>query len=113
MSNEALALLQQETPKELGNVCTVITGSVRQLCAAAADACRDLGYEPVYLTDRLDCEARDAGRFLGDILLSHTGSQKSLAFIAGGETVVHVKGRGMGGLRTPPAAMWMARPWQR
>ena len=97
MSNEALALLQQETPKELGNVCTVITGSVRQLCAAAADACRDLGYEPVYLTDRLDCEARDAGRFLGDILLSHTGSQKSLAFIAGGETVVHVKGRGMGG----------------
>ena len=45
----------------------------------------------------MDCEARDAGRFLGDILLSRADSQKSLAFIAGGETVVHVKGKGRGG----------------
>ncbi len=97
LSDKALALLRKETPKKLGNVRTVITGSVRQLCAAAADACRALGYETIYLTDRLDCEARDAGRFLGDILLSHADSQKSLAFIAGGETVVHVKGKGRGG----------------
>ena len=97
LSPEALALLQKETPKELHNVETHINGSVRELCAAAAQAAEHLGYEPVYLTDRLSCEAREAGRFLADILKSHAGDGKSLAFIAGGETVVHLTGKGLGG----------------
>ena len=97
LSPEALALLQKETPKELHNVETHINGSVRELCAAAASAAEKLGYEPVYLTDRLSCEAREAGRFLADILKSHAGDGRSLAFIAGGETVVHLTGKGLGG----------------
>ena len=64
LSPAARALLARETPKALSNVETQITGSVRQLCAAAADACRALGYQPLLLTDHLDCEAREAGRFL-------------------------------------------------
>ena len=88
---------QKETPKELHNVETQINGSVRELCAAAASAAEKLGYEPVYLTDRLSCEAREAGRFLANILKSHAGDGKSLAFIAGGETVVHLTGEGLGG----------------
>ena len=79
------------------NVTTQITGSVRQLCAAAADACRALGYEPVLLTDRLCCEAREAGSFLGAIARTHAGQGRRLAFIAGGETVVHLTGHGLGG----------------
>ena len=47
LSEQAKALLAQETPKMLDNVTTRITGSVRELCTAAADACRKLGYEPV------------------------------------------------------------------
>ena len=43
LSEQAKALLAQETPKALDNVTTKITGSVRQLCAAAAEACRALG----------------------------------------------------------------------
>ena len=97
LTPEALALLQKETPKELHNVETHINGSVRELCAAAANAAEELGYEPVYLTDRLSCEAREAGRFLANILKSHAGDGKSLAFIAGGETVVHLTGKGLGG----------------
>lgn len=97
LTPEALALLQKETPKELHNVETQINGSVRELCAAAASAAEKLGYEPVYLTDRLSCEAREAGRFLANILKSHAGDGKSLAFIAGGETVVHLTGDGLGG----------------
>ena len=58
LSPAARALLARETPKALSNVETQITGSVRQLCAAAADACRALGYQPLLLTDHLDCEAR-------------------------------------------------------
>ena len=97
LSERARALLAQETPKQLDNVTTHITGSVRELCAAAAKACRALGYEPVLLTDCLDCEARQAGFFLGDILRTHAGQGRKIAFIAGGETVVHLTGDGLGG----------------
>ena len=97
LSEQAKELLQQETPKALDNVTTRITGSVRELCTAAANACRELGYEPILLTDQLCCEAREAGSFLGSIVRTHAGHRKKLAFIAGGETVVHLTGRGLGG----------------
>jgi len=96
LSSEAAALLGRETPKALDNVETQITGSVRELCAAAAKECEALGYTPVYLTDCLTCEAREAGSVLGSILKSHAG-QGPKAFIAGGETVVHLTGKGLGG----------------
>ena len=97
LSDAALALLRRETPKELPGVETHVSGSVRELCAAAGRAARELGYEPVFLTDRLSCEAREAGRFLSAILKSHAGSGRALAFIAGGETVVRLTGNGLGG----------------
>lgn len=97
LSDEVMGLLDRETPKTLDNVESQITGSVRELCSAAASACRELGYEPVVLTDRLCCEARQAGSFLASIALSHAGSGKKLAFLAGGETVVHLTGKGKGG----------------
>ena len=97
LSAQAAALLERETPKALDNVETVITGSVRELCAAAAEACRTFGYEPLVLTDRLCCEAREAGSFLASIARSHQDAERSLAFLAGGETVVHLTGDGLGG----------------
>lgn len=97
LSGQAKALLMQETPKVLDNVTTQITGSVRQLCAAAANACEEMGYEPVLLTDQLCCEAREAGSFLASIVRTNVGQGKKLAYIAGGETVVHLTGKGMGG----------------
>ena len=97
LSEQAKALLAQETPKVLDNVTTQITGSVRELCTAAAAACRERGYEPILLTDRLCCEAQEAGSFLGSIVRTHAGRGKKLAYIAGGETVVHLTGNGLGG----------------
>ena len=97
LSAQARSLLERETPKALDNVTTRITGSVRELCAAAAGACAALGYEPVYLTDQLSCQAREAGAFLAGILRTHAADGKPLAYIAGGETVVHLTGRGLGG----------------
>ena len=94
LSEQAKALLAQETPKALDNVTTQITGSVRELGAAAAKACRELGYAPILLTDRLCCEAREAGSFLGSIARTHAEQGKKLAYIAGGETVVHLTGKG-------------------
>ena len=97
LSAQAQDLLRQETPKTLDNVTTQITGSVRQLCTAAAHACRALGYEPILLTDQLCCEAREAGGFLGSIVRTQAGQGKKRAYIAGGETVVHLTGTGLGG----------------
>ena len=97
LSDTAKALLTKETPKALSNVTTVINGSVKELCSAAASAARALGYEPVLLTDQLCCQAREAGSFLGTILKTHAGCGKRLAFIAGGETVVKLIGKGLGG----------------
>ena len=96
-SPDAEKLLNEETPKELHNVETHINGSVRELCAAAAAAAQKLGYDPIILTDQLCCEAREAGSFLASILKSHFQSDRSLAFIAGGETIVHLTGHGLGG----------------
>ena len=49
------------------------------------------------LSDRLCCEAREAGSFLASIAQYHQNTERSLAFIAGGETVVHLTGKGLGG----------------
>ncbi len=97
LSDEVWELLRQETPKALSNVTTQINGSVRELCAAAEKVCRELGYEPVLLTDQLTCQAKEAGSFLASILKTHAGTGKNLAFIAGGETVVQLTGKGKGG----------------
>ena len=97
MSDDVRLLLKDETPKSLDNIETHITGSVRELCRAAQSACVSLGYETVILTDELCCEAREAGSFLASILKTHRDTDRNLAFIAGGETVVHLKGTGKGG----------------
>ncbi len=97
MSDAAQALLAIETPKVLNNVRSQINGSVRELCAAAERTCSALGYTPVLLTDQLCCQAKEAGSFLASILRTHAQDRKSLAFIAGGETVVKLVGKGLGG----------------
>lgn len=75
VSPEAAAALQQETPKALDNVETIITGSVTELAAAG----------------------KAAAEALGAIAREYAGKGKKLAFMAGGETVVHLHGRGKGG----------------
>lgn len=97
LSPEARRLLEVETPKKLDHVTSCVTGSVRQLCASAKETCEKLGYEPIILTDCLSCEAREAGAFLGAIARTYGDSSRSMAFIAGGETVVHLTGKGKGG----------------
>jgi len=97
LTDRTLELLRRETPKALDNVETQITGSVRELCAAAANACAQLGYRPFILTDRLCCEAREAGSFLASVARSHAMDGRQTAFLAGGETVVRLRGKGAGG----------------
>lgn len=97
LSEQAMALLRQPLPSSLPHVENHMCGSVSQLCATAAQVCRRLGYRPELVSDRLDCEAKDAGAMLAGLLRQHTGCREPLAFIAGGETVVKLTGRGKGG----------------
>ena len=97
LSSEAEACLRMETPKDLGNVETVITGSVSLLCKAAAEACCTLGYEANILQENVTCEAKDAGAYLASVAGMYAGQGKRLAFVIGGETVVKVTGTGKGG----------------
>ena len=109
LSPTILSLLEQPMPHTLDNVETHITGSVRELCTAAAAQCRALGYDPVILTDSLSCEAREAGSFLAAVAQYQARiCQAPCAFIAGGETVVHITGTGKGG-RNQELALSAAR----
>lgn len=96
-----MPLLEVETPKTLDHVESVITGSVSELCAAAARAAQALGYHPLILTTMLSCEACEAGETLAATAQSIRRGvlQETLpcAIILGGETVVHLKGNGKGG----------------
>ena len=108
ISAQAESCLRTETPKDLPDTETLVVGSVRELCRAAAEECRALGYTPLLLTDRLCCEAKDAGSFLAGILKTHASDGRKTAFLAGGETVVHLSGTGLGG-RNQEMALSAAR----
>lgn len=101
VSGTMAKLLEEETPKSTDNVETVITGSVSTLCRAAADIARELGYTPHILSSNLNCEAREAGRMAASLAVQIGGGADSFAppcaIILGGETVVHIKGKGKGG----------------
>lgn len=97
ISPEVTACLEAETPKQITNGHCSIIGSVHQLCSAAMERAGALGYETVFLTDDLSCEASRAGREIGNRLKRHAADGRKIAYIAGGETVVHVRGKGLGG----------------
>ncbi|MDE7041744.1 MAG: DUF4147 domain-containing protein [Oscillospiraceae bacterium] len=97
LSPAALECLDRETPKTVENVHTQVIGSVRELCRAAAAKCEALGYRPQILTDRLGGEAREAGTMLARKAKELSTGIGRTALIAGGETVVHLTGDGLGG----------------
>ena len=97
LSEAAWELLRAEPVRELANARAMVTGGVGQLCRAALEECARRGYEAELLTDCLCCEAREAGTFLGCIARAHAGQGRKRAFVAGGETVVYLRGRGRGG----------------
>ncbi len=100
VNEKVLEALKTETPKEINNCETVITGNVSELCSAASSIAKSLGYQPLLLTSTLDCEAKEAGRFMASVgreIRSGNGLATPIAVIAGGETVVHIRGKGKGG----------------
>lgn len=109
LSEAAMKCLEMETPKEVHNVETVVTGSVRTLCDSVAKTAKTLGYEPLILSTTLGCEARQAGEMMGTIANEIDRGEHSIkrpcAVIVGGETLVKLKGTGKGGRNIEMALM--------
>ena len=101
LSETMMEYLKKETPKEVTNVETIITGSVRTLCDSTANIAKELGYQPLVLSATMNCEAAEAGKMIASMAYEIGQSEYSLkkpcAIIIGGETVVHLKGKGLGG----------------
>ena len=91
------ALLARETPKTVSNATHVISGSVTELCAAAHRKANKLGYDARILDDGVTLEAREVGAWLAALANEHKDTKVPLAFIIGGETVVRLRGKGLGG----------------
>ncbi|MDR2136962.1 MAG: DUF4147 domain-containing protein [Synergistaceae bacterium] len=90
-----------ETPKKLDNVVTRIAGSVPVLCESARRELAEKGFATTLLTTTLDCEAAAAGAFFAalarDAVRTRQTRSAPVAYVAGGETVVKLKGKGKGG----------------
>lgn len=107
-----------ETPKPSdpaftsGRVQTLLVGSNRQACQAAAREAQTLGVASLLLTTFVEGEAREVGRWLAALLREVDASGNPLprpcCLIAGGETTVTVRGEGLGG-RNQEVALGAAR----
>ncbi len=84
-----------------------VVGSVRELCRAAAGHAQELGYHAHILTDCMQGEAAEEGRRIA-LLADSPDYERPFALIAGGETVVKVTGKGLGG-RNQELALSAAR----
>lgn len=80
---------------------TLIVADIAAALDAAASAARKRGLSVLVLTDTIDVEARQAGRLFAGIVADTALGRTTLAtpccVLAGGETVVTVRGDGVGG----------------
>ena len=90
-------IILSSAPGKADNCENIVIGSVRMLCRKAMKEAERLGYKAVLIDDHIDMEARDAGQFLFEKIQEYRGSGEDVALIMGGETIVHVKGKGLGG----------------
>ncbi len=104
LSEMAEKALELEATKNMMEHDILIAGNVSLLCCRAAEEASKRGYTPLILTTTLDCEAREAGKMLAAMardVQNPRGKEYSMAppyaVIFGGETIVHVTGKGKGG----------------
>jgi len=94
-----------ETPKQgdsaLTRVRNVLIGTNRAALLAAEKKARELGYHPLVLSSRITGEAREIAKFYLGLCLDtakyRQPAEKPACLIAGGETTVTLRGKGLGG----------------
>ncbi len=96
--------LLQETPKPndiaFEKVHNLVIGNNRTACMAAIDFLGSKGLNTLLLTDMLAGEAKKVGKALAKLAgegFVCADNSRSLGIVAGGETTVTVRGKGLGG----------------
>ncbi|MBE6644786.1 MAG: DUF4147 domain-containing protein [Ruminococcaceae bacterium] len=97
VSDECRDSIMRETPKSTSNGVHYIGGSVSELCSSAKRICEELGYKAELITDSETGIACEVGKRLSALASEKCNTDTDLAFIIGGETVVKLKGGGLGG----------------
>jgi len=99
-----LAAAENETPKpgdtRLGGACAVVIASAQHALAAAKQAARQAGVEPVMLGDALEGEARELAARHARLARSYLNHGHATVLLSGGEVTVTVRGEGRGGPNT-------------
>ncbi len=88
-------------PTDNKPLLSVVVADLAAAMTAAGDVARDHGLAVHVLGGGIDIEAHDAGRLFASIVAETIAERTSFSppccFIAGGETIVHVSGDGVGG----------------
>jgi len=100
-----LAGRRAETPKPgdalFASCATMLVGTNFQAIQEAERKGRELGYSTVVLGTRLSGEAREIAKlfsgFVQDVIIHAIPAKTPVCVIAGGETTVTLRGRGLGG----------------
>ena len=96
LDEDTLEKLKDSQDSVADNVTNIVTGSVKLLCEYAGKKAQELGYKTFIVSDSIAIEAKKAGDLLYEELLKYQ-DMKKVALIMGGETIVNVKGEGLGG----------------
>jgi len=97
LSAEVKKLLSIETVKQISNVTNHFVGSVDLLCANAKQILQELGYECKDMNQNFAGYVDELSSEVCKLAKDMQNSKKSVAFIYGGESLVNVKGNGLGG----------------
>ncbi|HQG31779.1 MAG TPA: glycerate kinase [Deltaproteobacteria bacterium] len=105
-----------ETPKQgdpvFGRVVNIIIGNNAAACRAARDHAACLGYNAYFLTSSLTGESREIARFFTalakDIGRGNSDFVRPCLIVAGGETTVTIRGKGIGGRNLEMALSFLA-----
>ena len=103
--SEGIKGLLQETPKAgdsaFENVHNVIIGNNRTASIATVECLSSKGLDTLLLADMLEGEASEAGKVLAKltkgVFVCNAPIFKGLGIVAGGETTVTIRGKGIGG----------------
>ena len=97
ISDDVRNIILQSESGTCENCVNQITGSVRILCKKAMEEAKRLGYTPILLSDQADMEACKAGDLMYETILKYKDEKGKFCLVLGGETIVYVKGNGLGG----------------
>ena len=94
ISKQVLSLLNDETVKQIDNVDNYMVGSVSKLCEYTKEICDKLGYSSQIISDSCTDNVEEIKNKFASLL---ENGKHNHAYIIGGESVVEVKGNGLGG----------------